>query len=73
MCSRKGGKRQGGKDKGQLALTNFFSGHSGSSKNANSISTPKSELISSDDVMDDAGNDFSDKQGFQLAPPIAKK
>ena len=69
----KGEKDKGGKDKGQLALTNFFSGHSSSSENANPISTPESELLSADDVMADAVNDFSDKQGFQLAPPIAKK
>ena len=32
----------------------------------------ESELIRSDAADADAGNDFSDKQGFQLAPPFAK-
>ena len=67
----KEGKEKERKDKGQLELTKFFSNHSSSSKNASLISTSESELIRSDAA--DTGNDFSDKQGFQLAPPIAKK
>ena len=68
LCvQEKEGKDKGGKEKGQLALTKYFSGHSSSSENVNSYS-PESEVPSTDDV-----NDFSAKQGFQIAPPIAKK